>query len=140
MKQLEVMVVEDDPGDVRLIHEALRNSQVAYRLRVVRDGVEALDLLYRKGRFHDATRPNIILLDLNLPRKNGWQVLREVKSDENLKHIPIIVFSTSDSAEDIKATYDLHANSYITKPDDFDAYLDAVRAIETFWLTLAQLP
>ena len=140
MKQIQILLVEDDPGDVRLIQEAFRNSQISYNLQVVSDGIEALDLLYRKSKSTSGKLPNLILLDLNLPGKDGKQILDEIKSDKRLWHIPIIVFSTSDNEDDIKASYDLHANCYITKPEDFDKYEEAIQIIEKFWLTLAQLP
>ncbi len=140
MKQIQILLVEDDPGDVRLIQEAFRNSHISYNLRVVSDGIEALETLGRKRLSRNDALPKLILLDLNLPGKDGKQVLHEVKSDKNLWHIPIIVFSTSDNEDDIKASYALHANCYITKPEDFDKYEEAIQIIEKFWLTLAQLP
>jgi CheY-like chemotaxis protein len=140
MALIEIMLVEDDPGDARLVQEAFRESQIKYNLHIVRDGMEALQILKESRASGDGTLPRIIFLDLNLPRMAGKQLLEAIKSDRKLRHIPVIVFSTSDNEDDIKTTYDLQANCYITKPNDFDDYREAIRIIEQFWLKLAQLP
>ena len=133
-------MVEDSEPDVRLTMEALREAKVKNRLWVVEDGVEAIEFLRRQGRYADAPRPDLILLDLNLPRKDGRQVLKEIKSDESLKRIPVVVLTTSKSEEDVLRAYDLHANCYITKPVDFNRFMEVVKSIEDFWLTVVRLP
>jgi len=140
VKPIELLLVEDSEPDVRLTIEALREAKVKNRLWVVEDGVEALDFLRRQGRHADAPRPDLILLDLNLPRKDGRQVLKEVKSDDSLKRIPVVVLTTSKSEEDVLRAYNLHANCYITKPVDFARFMDVVKSIENFWLTVVRLP
>ena len=139
-KPVEILLVEDSPGDVRLTKEALKDSKVANTLTVAEDGVEAMALLRRKGKYSEAVRPDLILLDLNLPRKDGRQVLAELKADENMRSIPVIVLTTSLAEEDIIRTYNLHANCYITKPVDLDKFLNVVRTIEDFWLSIVKLP
>jgi len=136
----EILLVEDNPGDVRLAVEALREGQVGNNLRVATDGVEALAYLRREGSFVDAPRPDLILLDLNLPRKDGREVLAELKVDEALRTIPVVILTSSKADEDIARSYDLHANCYLTKPVDLDEYLAVVKAIEGFWLTVVALP
>jgi two-component system, chemotaxis family, response regulator Rcp1 len=137
---IELLLVEDNEPDVRLTVEALREAKVKNRLWVVEDGVEALDFLRRQGRHADAPRPDLILLDLNLPRKDGRQVLQEIKTDESLRRIPVVVLTTSKNEEDVLRAYDLHANCYITKPVDFNRFMDVVKSIENFWLTVVRLP
>jgi CheY-like chemotaxis protein len=139
-KPVSILLVEDNPGDIRLTQEALREGRVHNELQVARDGVEALDLLCRRGRFADAARPDLILLDLNLPRKDGREVLAELKADESLRRIPVVVLTTSRAEEDIMTSYDLHANCYIAKPVDLDRFIAVVRSIDQFWLSLVELP
>lgn len=139
-QMIEILLVEDNPGDVRLTQEALKEAKVSNRMNVVVDGEEALQYVRRQGRFHDAVRPDLILLDLNLPKKDGREVLTEIKSDPQLRSIPIVVLTTSNAELDIMRAYDLHANCYITKPVDLDQFLHVVREIESFWLTLVMLP
>jgi len=140
LKPVEILLVEDSPGDVRLTKEALKDSKVANNLTVAEDGVEAMALLRREGKYAESVRPDLILLDLNLPRKDGRQVLEELKADEALKSIPVIILTTSQADEDIIRTYNLHANCYITKPVDLDKFLEVVRTIEDFWLSIVKLP
>jgi chemotaxis family two-component system response regulator Rcp1 len=140
VKPIELLLVEDSEADVRLTIEALREAKVKNRLWVVEDGVEAVDFLRRQGRHADAPRPDLILLDLNLPRKDGRQVLKEIKTDDSLKRIPVVILTTSKSEEDVLRAYDLHANCYITKPVDFNRFMEVVKSIETFWLTIVRLP
>lgn len=139
-RPIQILLVEDNPGDVRLTIEALKEGRVDNLLTVVWDGVEALAFLRREGQYSDAPRPDLILLDLNLPRKNGHEVLAEAKADEALKRIPVVILTTSSADDDILGTYDLHANCYITKPIDLDEFITVVRTIEEFWLTIAKLP
>jgi chemotaxis family two-component system response regulator Rcp1 len=139
-QSIEILLVEDNPGDVELTREALDNAKVANRLHVVRDGADAVDFLFRKGKFADAPRPDIILLDLNLPKKDGRQVLSEIKADAGLAQIPVVVLTTSKAEEDILQAYRLHANCYITKPVDFSQFLRVVATIEDFWLNVVRLP
>jgi two-component system, chemotaxis family, response regulator Rcp1 len=137
---IELLLVEDSEPDVRLTIEAIREAKVKNRLWVVEDGVEALAFLRREGRHADAPRPDLILLDLNLPRKDGRQVLKEIKTDDSLKRIPVVILTTSKSEEDVLRAYDLHANCYITKPVDFNRFMEVVKSIEDFWLTVVRLP
>jgi two-component system, chemotaxis family, response regulator Rcp1 len=137
---VEILLVEDNPGDVELTREALDIANVANRLHVVDDGADAIDFLLRRGRFTNAPQPDIILLDLNLPNKDGRQVLSEIKADANLAQIPIVVLTTSQDDEDILRAYQLHANCYIAKPIDFNQFLRIVSAIEQFWLSVVNLP
>jgi len=137
---IEILLVEDNPGDVELTREALEGAKVANRLSVVDDGAEAVDFLFRRGKFSEAPRPDIILLDLNLPKKDGREVLSEVKADADLAQIPVVVLTTSQAEEDILRAYQLHANCYITKPVDFNQFLRIVATIEEFWLTIVKLP
>jgi CheY-like chemotaxis protein len=139
-RAIEILLVEDNPGDVRLIIEGLNEGKVRNNLHVARDGVEALEFLRRQGRFADAVRPDLILLDLNLPRMDGREVLAEVKSDPLLKTIPIVVLTTSRAERDILNSYELQANCYITKPVDLEQFLNVIRSIEDFWLTIVTLP
>jgi two-component system, chemotaxis family, response regulator Rcp1 len=137
---IDILLVEDNPGDVRLTIEALKEGKVRNRLSVVCDGVEALAFLHQEGKYADAPRPDVILLDLNLPKKDGRAVLAEIKEDERLKRIPVVVLTTSSSEQDILRTYDLHANCYITKPVDLEQFIEVVKGIEEFWLTVVKLP
>ena len=137
---IEILLVEDNPGDVDLAREALENSKIRNTLSVVGDGEEALAFLHRSGKYAAAPRPDLILLDLNLPRKSGREVLAEIKSDDYFKRIPVVVLTVSKDEEDILASYNLHANCFITKPIDLHQFLRVVRAIEDFWLTIVKLP
>jgi CheY-like chemotaxis protein len=137
---IEILLVDDDPGDVLITREAFAENKVRNHLSVVSDGETAMDFLRRDGRFADAPRPDLILLDLNLPRKDGHEVLAEVKSDSDLQRIPVVVLTTSDAEEDILRSYDLHANAYVTKPVDFDCFLSVVRQIDDFFISVVKLP
>lgn len=139
-KPIEIFLVEDNPGDVRLTQEALKESKVINNLSVAVDGVEAMDFLHRKGKWTQAPYPDLILLDLNLPKKDGREILEEIKADNDLKRIPVVVLTTSKAEEDILRMYDQHANCYITKPIDFDQFIEVVRSIENFWLSIVKLP
>jgi chemotaxis family two-component system response regulator Rcp1 len=139
-KPIEILLVEDSPSDAALTIEALKAGKIANRLTHVEDGVEAMDFLRRRGKYADAARPDLIMLDLNLPRMDGRDVLVEIKTDPDLKIIPIIVLTTSRSDEDILKSYQLNANCYITKPVDFDHFIGVVKSIENFWLTVVTLP
>ena len=139
-KIADILLVEDNPGDVRLTEEALKEGKFCNTLHVVHDGVEALAFLMREGQYAGAPRPDLIMLDLNLPRKDGREVLADIKTDERLKRIPVVILTTSKSEEDILRSYDLHANCYITKPVDFDQFINVVRSIEGFWLSVVMLP
>ena len=137
---VEVLLVEDDPGDVVITQEAFQDYRIANRLSVVTNGEDALAYLRREGRYADAATPDLVLLDLNLPRRNGREVLKEVKSDPALRRIPVVVLTTSDAEEDVLASYDLHANAFVRKPVDFDQFVAAIRAIDDFYLTVVRLP
>ncbi len=137
---VEILMVEDNPGDVRLTQEALRECKVLNRIHVVGDGEAAMDFLHRRGAFVNAPRPKLILLDLNLPRKDGREVLTEIKSDENLKRIPVVVLTTSSAERDVIMSYNLHANCYIVKPVNLERFVEIVREIDQFWLTMVELP
>ena len=134
------MLVEDNPGDVRLTLEALKENKLSNSITVADDGEMALAMLRKEGPFVDAHRPDIILLDLNLPKKDGGEVLAEIKSDADLKRIPVVVLTTSRAEQDVLKSYDLHANAYITKPVDLDQFMEVVRSVEGFWLTIVKLP
>ena len=140
VRPIELLLIEDSEPDVRLTMEALREAKVKNRLWVVEDGVEAMAFLRQQNGHADAPRPDLILLDLNLPRKDGREVLREIKADESLKRIPVVVLTTSRSEEDVLRAYELHANCYITKPVDFNRFMEVVKSIEDFWLTVVKLP
>src|SRR2546423_11297131 len=139
-KAIEILLVEDNPGDARLAWEAIREARVCNNLRWVADGVEALAYLRREGKFVEVQRPDLILLDLNLPRKDGREVLAEIKNDESLRLIPVVVLTTSQAEEDILKAYHLNANCYISKPVDLERFIKVVSAIENFWLTIVKLP
>jgi CheY-like chemotaxis protein len=133
-------MIEDNPGDVRLTQEALKENKMYNCLHVVSDGVEAMAFLRQQGKYADAPRPDLILLDLNLPKKDGREVLAEIKADENLKRIPVVILTSSQAEEDVLKTYNLHANCYVTKPVDLDQFIRVVKSIEEFWLTIVKLP
>ncbi len=137
---IEILLVEDNPGDARLTLEAFKEGKVINHLMVMADGADALAYLRRQGQFSNSTPPDLILLDLNLPRKDGREVLAEIKSDDRLKKIPVIVLTTSAAPEDVRKAYGSHANCYITKPVDLDEFLRVVQSIESFWLSLVKLP
>ena len=139
-RPIEILLVEDNPGDARLTREALRDGTVQNNLSVVDDGVEALAFLRREGAYQESPRPDLILLDLNLPRKDGRQVLAEIKADPDLKMIPVVILTTSTAEEDVLNSYGLHANAYVKKPVDLSQFLRVVQAIEEFWLTLVTFP
>ena len=139
-RPIEILMVEDNPGDVRLAQEAMKEAKMRNRLTVVHDGVEALAYLRREGRFAQAVRPDLILLDLNLPRKDGREVLAELKSDPDLKSIPVVVLTTSRAEQDVEGAYKLHANCYITKPVDFNQFMKVVQQIDNFWVNVVTLP
>ncbi|HET9145611.1 MAG TPA: response regulator [Sphingomicrobium sp.] len=140
VRPVEILMVEDNPGDARLTEEALKESKVMNNLHHARDGVEAMAFLRREGPHKDAPTPDIILLDLNLPRKDGREVLAELKNMPRLGNIPVVVLTTSDAEQDIVMSYNLHANCYITKPVDLDKFIDIIRGIENFWLSIVKLP
>ena len=140
MRPIEILLVEDNPGDVRLTQEALGEAKVRNNLAVARDGVEALSYLRRDPPFQDATRPDMVLLDLNLPRKDGREVLAEIKADPELRRVPVVVLTTSSAEKDVLESYNLYANCYITKPVDLDQFVKIVSSIEDFWLTVVKLP
>ena len=137
---IEVLLVEDDPGDVAITQEALVGSKLVHNLHVVDNGERAVDFLRRQRDYHDATRPDLILLDLNLPRLDGREVLARIKADESLRQIPVVVLTTSDAEEDVLRSYDLHANAYVTKPVEFEAFIAVVRQIDDFFLSVMRLP
>jgi two-component system, chemotaxis family, response regulator Rcp1 len=137
---VEILLVEDNPGDVRLTKEALREGKVYNNLHWAKDGVEALEFLRREGKHGKAPRPDIILLDLNLPKKDGREVLEEIKADDRLKRIPVVILTTSQAEEDVLRTYQLHANCYVTKPVDLEQFIKVVKSIDNFWLTVVTLP
>ena len=139
-KPINILLVEDNPGDVRLTVEALKDCKVSNKVHVVIDGEQAVQFLRKKGKFLDAPKPDLILLDWNLPKKNGSEVLSEIKTDEELKTIPVIILTTSKAHQDIYKAYGLHANCYITKPVDLNQFLSAVNTIEDFWFTIVKLP
>jgi len=137
---IEILLVEDNPGDMRLTKEALKEGKVYSNLHWAKDGVEALEFLRREGKFADAPRPDIILLDLNLPRKDGREVLSIIKNEEQLRNIPVVVLTTSKAEEDVLKSYALHANCYVTKPVDLEKFIVVVQSIDRFWLTVVTLP
>lgn len=140
VRPVQILLVEDNPGDVGLTLEALKEATVLNKLTVVKDGIEALSLLRRQGQHAHAARPDLILLDLNLPKKDGREVLAEIKADDNLKRIPVIILTTSQNEQDVVKSYNLHANCYITKPLDLDQFIKVVKSIEDFWLGTVVLP
>ncbi|MFG3138499.1 response regulator [Streptomyces sp. NPDC048211] len=140
VQPIEVLLVEDDPGDELMTREAFEDNKIRNTLHVVRDGQEALDFLYRRGAHGDAPRPDLILLDLNLPKYDGRQVLEQIKQDPELSLVPVVVLTTSSAEEDILRSYKLHANAYVTKPVDLDQFIAAVRQIDEFFVTVVRLP
>jgi chemotaxis family two-component system response regulator Rcp1 len=137
---IEILLVEDNPGDVRLTEKAFEEGSLANDLDVVTDGVEAMRYLRQDGEYAEKTLPDIVLLDLNLPKKNGDEVLEDIKTDDDLKHLPVVILTSSEAEEDIAATYNKHANAYLTKPVDFDGFTDIVNQIEGFWFRVVRLP
>ena len=140
MKPIDILIVEDNPGDARLIKEVINGNKIQCQLHLVKDGVEAMNFLNRKEEFTDSPRPDLIFLDLNLPKKDGREVLAEIKTDDNLKQILVVVMTTSQAEEDILKAYSLHANCYVTKPLDLDQFVNVVKSIEDFWFSLVKLP
>ena len=140
MRPIDILMVEDNPGDVGLTKEALKEGKVRNTMSVVRDGMEALAYLRKEGEYASATRPDLILLDLNLPRKDGREVLEEIKADEDLRLIPVVVLTSSLAEEDVVRSYKLHANCYVTKPVDMDQFVKVVKSIEEFWFSIVRLP
>jgi two-component system, chemotaxis family, response regulator Rcp1 len=139
-KPITILLIEDNPGDVRLTQEAIKEGKMRNIMHVVNDGVEAMAFLRRSGQYVTAVRPDLILLDLNLPKKSGLEVLAEIKVDEQLKRIPVVVLTTSQAEQDIMQSYNLHANAFVTKPVDLINFINAVKSIEGFWLEIVQLP
>ena len=137
---IEVLLIENSPADVRLTREALKEEKMRINLHVAADGVEAMQFLRRQGKFAQAVQPDLILLDLNLPKKDGREVLKEIKTDESLKKIPVVILTMSKAEEDVLKTYDLHANCYITKPLDLNQFSKVVKSIQEFWMTIVKLP
>ncbi|MGW5054120.1 response regulator [Actinokineospora sp. NPDC004072] len=140
LKAIDVLLVEDDEGDVLMTREAFEHYKIRNELHVVRDGEQAVQFLRREGSYADAPRPDLVLLDLNLPRFDGRQVLAEIKSDATLRSIPVVVLTTSEAEEDIVRSYELHANAYVTKPVDFDRFIEVIRKIDEFFVTVVKLP
>ena len=139
-KPVDILLVEDNEGDARLAKEAMRDSKISNTIHHVSDGVEAMAFLRKEGKYADTPRPDLILLDLNLPRKDGREVLADIKEDEDLKRIPVVILTVSNDEADVLKTYNLHANCYITKPIDLGQFIKVVRSIEDFWLTIVKLP
>jgi len=139
-RSIDILLVEDNPGDVRLTEEALKEGKVLNTLHIAKDGIEAMAFLHRKGQYADAPRPDLILLDLNLPKKDGRQVLTEIKTDDELKRIPVVILTTSSAEEDIIKTYSFHANCYIIKPVDLEQFINVIKSIKSFWLNIVKLP
>lgn len=140
VKPVEILLVEDNPADVRLIAETLKDFQDRNNMVIVKDGVDAMEYLKKSGKFPDAVRPDIIILDLNLPKKNGFEILKEIKEDAGLKNIPVVVLSTSDSHKDVATAYGLQASCFITKPVGLDDFIKTVKQIENFWISVVKLP
>ncbi len=140
IRPVEILLIEDNPGDIRLTIEAFKESKIANSINIAEDGIEAIKYLKKKGKFKDKPLPDIILLDLNLPKKGGREVLAEIKEDKILKHIPVVVFTTSKAEIDILKSYELHANCYISKPLNINQFIKVVKAIEYFWFSIVRLP
>jgi len=140
VETIDILLVEDNLGDVRLTKEALKDAKVLNEVYVVQDGVEAMQFLHKKGSFSSVPQPDLILLDLNLPKKDGREVLAEIKQDPKLKHIPVVILTTSKADEDIIKTYNLHANAYITKPVDLNRFIEIIHTLEEFWFSIVKLP
>ena len=139
-RPIEILLVEDDPGDVLITQEAFADYKIANRLSVVSNGEDAIAYMRKQGRFEDVATPDLVLLDLNLPRRNGREVLFDIKGDPQLRRVPVVILTTSEADEDVIAAYDLHANAYVRKPVDFDQFVAAVRAIDDFFITVVRLP
>lgn len=137
---VDILLAEDNPGDVKLTRKALDQGRLVNNLHVVNDGVETMAFLRNDGEFADSPRPDLVLLDLNMPRKDGREVLEEIKADEDLRRIPVVVLTSSEAEEDVVKSYELHANAYLTKPVDFDGFLDVIDTLEQFWLEVVKLP
>ena len=140
IKPIEILLVEDNPGDVRLTKEALKDAKIANNLNLAKDGAEAISFLRREGEYIGSVRPDLILMDLNLPKKNGLEVLKEIKCDPDLRRIPVVILSVSKLEEDIIKTYDNYANCYIIKPVDLNKFLEVIKSIEDFWFAIVKLP
>ena len=140
LKLVEILLIEDNPGDARLTQEALKDGKVKNNLHIVYDGEEATDFLFKRNQYKNASRPDLIILDLNLPKKNGQEVLAEIKADDSLKSIPVIILTISKQEQDIIRSYNLHANCFIIKPIDLNQFFEVIKSIEDFWLTLVKLP
>ncbi len=140
VESVDILLIEDNPGDVRLVREALHDGKIINNMAVVNDGVEALNFLRKSGPYADAARPDMILLDLNLPRKDGREVLAEIKEDPDLKRIPVVVITSSRAEQDVLKSYNLHANCFITKPVDLEQFVAVVKSIEDFWMGIVKLP
>ena len=140
VRPIEILLVEDNPGDVRLTLEALKEGKVLNHMSVAVDGVEAMAFLRREGKFADAPHPDLVMLDLNLPKKDGREVLDDIKRDARLKHIPVVILTTSQAEQDIVKSYELHANCYIAKPVDLDQFMSVVKSVQDFWLSVVKLP
>ena len=137
---IDILVVEDNPGDARLIKEVLNEQKIFNSLFIVTDGVEAMNFLLNKGKYQDSPRPDLIILDLNLPKKDGREVLADIKADDNLKRIPVVIMTISQAEADILKSYNLHANCYISKPIDLDQFVKVIKSIEDFWFSIVKLP
>lgn len=140
LTSIDILVVEDNPGDARLIKEVLNDNKIYSTLFIVNDGVEAMNFLHKEGKYKNVPIPDLVILDLNLPKKDGREVLSEIKADDELKHIPIVIMTISQAEEDILKTYNLHANCYITKPIDLNQFIKVVKSIEDFWFSIVKLP
>lgn len=140
INSIDILVVEDNAGDARLIKEVLNESKIFNSLYFVKDGVEAMDYLYCKGKYNGSPKPDLIILDLNLPKKDGREVLAEIKADMGLKHIPVVIMTTSQAEEDIIKSYSLHANCFVTKPIDLNQFIKVIKSIENFWFSIVKLP
>ena len=140
LKLVEILLIEDTPGDARLTREALKDGKVRNSLHIVYDGEEATDFLFKRNQYKNASRPDLIILDLNLPKKNGQEVLAEIKADDSLKSIPVIILTISKQEQDIIRSYNLHANCFLIKPIDLNQFFEVIKSIEDFWLTLVKLP
>lgn len=140
IRPIEILLVEDNSADARLVIEVFKDFKINNEIYHAKDGVEAIDFLYKNGKYNNVPKPDIILLDLNLPKKDGREVLKEIKKDSHLKSIPVVILTTSNSEEDVKKTYSDHANCYITKPVDFEPFVNVLKSIEKFWLNMVKLP
>ncbi len=139
-KIVEILLIEDNPGDIRLTMEAFKNAKMANKLHIARDGEEAIQFLHKEPPFHDAVTPDIILLDLNLPKVDGREVLEIIKQDNNLRKIPVVILTSSEAEIDVVQSYNLHANCYVVKPVDFEKFITVIKSIKDFWLTVVKLP